>query len=363
MHVTSENTGPGKLPREMFRERVDSLSAHDPVEACLRGDFDDTDDLAGAFGPETLIGQSETFAAVRSTASAVARRHCTVMILGETGTGKEMVAHYLHAQSPRARRPFIPVDCSALTDTLFESELFGHVRGAFTGAVRDTLGFIRAAHGGTLFLDEIGELSAPLQAKLLRVIQERRVVPVGGTQAHAVDVRIVTATHRNLADMVQRGDFRQDLYYRLNVVTLNLPPLRERGADILPLAEHFLRLQAELYGEPRRQLTAEAAALLKSHGWPGNVRELANVMERAHVLAQGPDIEVWDLPAHLHSGVSAAGGTGALRLDVVQREVIAQVLRQTHCNKAAASRLLGVNVQRLNRLITRLHVPMPRRSE
>ena len=284
------------------------------------------------------------------------------MVLGETGAGKEMLARHIHALSDRSEAPFIPVDCSALSDTLFESELFGHVKGAFTGAVRDSLGFIRAADGGTLFLDEIGELSLPLQAKLLRVIQERQVVPVGSTAPVPVDVRIVCATHRDLSAMVRDGLFRQDLFFRLNVVVLNMPPLRERPADVVVLAEHFLRAQANLYGETVKSLASEAIDALVRYPWPGNVRELANVIEHAHVLAAGDRIDVTDLPERLQAHARGEGervadpSASELCLAHVERRTIAEALRRTNGNKAAACRLLGINIQRLNRRIAKLHI-------
>jgi transcriptional regulator with PAS, ATPase and Fis domain len=239
------------------------------------------------FPTPQLVGQSAAITVVKDIASSIARRRSTVMILGETGSGKEMLARHIHQNSDRADKPFIPVDCSSLSDTLFESELFGHVRGAFTGAVRESLGFIRAADGGTLFLDEIGELSLVLQSKLLRVLQERVVVPVGDTRPRPVDIRVVCATNKNLADMVRKGTFREDLYFRLNVVVLHMPPLRDRQSDVVGLANHFLNMQASLYGEQSKQLTPEAEVALTNYTWPGNVRELANVMEHALVLATG----------------------------------------------------------------------------
>ena len=303
-----------------------------------------------------LVGDSPAMQSIKSVASMVAKRLCTVMILGETGTGKEMVARYIHAKSDRSRAPFIPVDCSALSDNLFESQMFGHIRGAFTGAVNDSLGFVRAANGGTLFLDEIGELSLPLQAKLLRVIQERSVVPVGAAHAEPVDIRIVTATHRDLTAMVRAGSFREDFYFRLNVVTTNLPPLRERMDDILPLATHFLRLQAELYDEPVRRVSPEVATAITSYHWPGNVRELANVMESVHVLAQSDEIQFVDLPVRVRGARPAAVLTGDLCLADVEKRTIEEALRRTNHCKAAASRLLGINIQRLNRRIEKLSI-------
>jgi two-component system, NtrC family, response regulator AtoC len=303
-----------------------------------------------------LIGNSSAMSATKSVAETVAPRQCTVVILGETGTGKEMVARYIHAHSDRATAPFIPVDCSALSDTLFASEMFGHVRGAFTGAVRDSLGFVRAADGGTLFLDEIGELSLPLQAKLLRVIQERCVVPVGDARPQAVNIRIICATHRDLSAMVREGTFREDLFFRLNVVVTHLPPLRERVDDIVPLADHFLQVQANLYNEPCRQISAEAAEAMQRYSWPGNVRELSNAMEAAHVLAKGEMIELADLPARLQANRPSAAVVPDLCLEEVERRTIIEALRRTNFRKAAASRLLGINIQRLNRRIERLKI-------
>lgn len=295
-------------------------------------------------------------AAIKEMADTLASRQCSVMILGETGTGKEMVARYIHVRSNRASQPFVPVDCSAISETLFESQMFGHVAGAFTGAVRDSLGFIRAAHGGTLFLDEVGELSLPLQAKLLRVIQERCVVPVGDAYPQPVDVRIVAATHRDLAAMVREGGFRQDLYFRLNVVVTTLPPLRERPDDIPPLADHFLQAQADLYDEPKRCLSEEAAQALKRYAWPGNVRELSNAMEMAHVLARSATIEPANLPLSLQSPTAAGPAVSDLCLAEIERRAIVEALRRTNCRKSAAARLLGINVQRLNRRISRFNI-------
>ena len=310
--------------------------------------------------PNRLVGRSAAFDSIRQVASSVADRRCTVMLVGETGTGKEMLARFLHETSGRASEPFVPVDCSSLSETLFESELFGHVKGSFTGATRDSLGFIRAADGGTLFLDEIGELSLPLQAKLLRVIQERKVTPVGATSAIPVDVRIVTATHRDLGDMVRRGTFREDLLFRLNVVSLRVPPLRERHDDIPLLAHHFLIAQSDLYDEAEKTLSEDAANLMAKYAWPGNVRELANVIEHAYVLSGGDVIR----PVHLPQRVRAAGEESrpqgeSLLLAEVERRAITEALRRVRYNKAAAGRLLGINIQRLNRRIASLGIAVP----
>ncbi len=314
----------------------------------------------GKFGPippERLVGESQPMLDLKRVATGIAMRQSTVMILGETGTGKEMLARHIHENSLRATKPFIPVDCSSLSDALFESELFGHVKGAFTGAMRDSLGFIRASDGGTLFLDEIGELSLPLQSKLLRVLQEKVVVPVGDTKQIPVDLRVVTATNRDLEDMVRRGTFRQDLFFRLNVVQLKTPPLRDRPTDILRLADHFLEIQSALYNEPRKTVSPAVAAVLTSYAWPGNVRELANVMEHAHVLAAGGVVEVTDIPLRMQTTAKPAFATESYSLEDVERQTIAAAMKKANYNKALASRMLGINIQRLNRRITRLGIP------
>jgi transcriptional regulator with PAS, ATPase and Fis domain len=305
---------------------------------------------------ERLVGESRPMTELKRAALGIAVRQSTVMILGETGTGKEMLARFIHEHSLRANKPFIPVDCSSLSDTLFESELFGHVKGAFTGAMRDSLGFIRAADGGTLFLDEIGELSLPLQSKLLRVLQEKVVVPVGDTNPRPVDIRVLTATNRNLEDMVREGTFRQDLYFRLNVVILKTPSLRERPQDVLPLAQHFLGVQSQLYNETLKKLSGPVAEILQTYAWPGNVRELANVMEHAHVLASGETIELGDIPLRLQAGTPKPAAAESFSLEDVERHTIAAALKRSNYNKALASRMLGINIQRLNRRIVRLGI-------
>lgn len=310
-----------------------------------------------------IVGDSPALTSIRDTVASIAPRRCTVLLQGETGTGKEMLARHLHVMSDRVDKPFVPVDCSGLTESLFESQLFGHARGAFTGAVRDSLGFVRAADGGTLFLDEVGELPLTVQAKLLRVLQERAVVPVGETTPRTVDVRIVCATHRDLRSMVSEGMFREDLYFRLNVVTLHLPPLRERPGDVIALADHFLALQAELYDEPRRELDVDAVSVMMRYPWPGNVRELANAVEHAHVLARGESIGVNDLPERVRVCGRAGQSTQDTRrlptelcLADLERRAIAEALRRTRHNKAAAARMLGINIQRLGRRMEKLGV-------
>jgi DNA-binding NtrC family response regulator len=245
-----------------------------------------------------LIGESSALRKLRRLIRCVGPRQCTVLITGESGTGKELVARHVHAASPRSAGPFVPVECTALHESVVESQLFGHARGAFTGADHATVGFIRAAHGGTLFLDEVGDLLPAIQAKFLRCIQEHEVVPLGSVTPVPVDVRIIAATHRNLRSLVRQETFREDLYYRLEVAELHVSPLRARREDVAPLVEHFLDVQANLYREPRRSFTPAALAALEAFDWPGNVRQLANAIEHACVFCPdpliGPEYIPWE---------------------------------------------------------------------
>jgi transcriptional regulator with PAS, ATPase and Fis domain len=308
-----------------------------------------------------LVGSSELFSDLLETLESVACRHCCVMITGETGTGKEMVARKIHHSSHRFEMPFVPVDCTTLTGQLFESQLFGHVKGAFTGAIHDTLGFFRAADKGTIFLDEISEIPLDLQAKLLRVLQEGVVTPVGSTQSHPIDVRILCAANRDLKEMVASNEFRADLYYRVNVVNLEIPPLRQRPEDILPLASHFLVNLAQFYDEPSKKLSPQAERLLLKYHWPGNVREIANAMERAYVLSVEEVIEPSVLPREVLMSAYTAGANGPLpTLDEAKGKLIADALRVTGGRKVAAAKILGIDRRRLNRLIEKLNVTIPK---
>ncbi|HOK67566.1 MAG TPA: sigma-54 dependent transcriptional regulator [Anaerohalosphaeraceae bacterium] len=303
---------------------------------------------------KVFVGVSPAFQSVLETIRIVGPRCCCVILEGETGTGKEMAARLIHALSERSAKPFIPVDCTALNGSLFESQLFGHIKGAFTGAVSDTLGFFRAADGGTIFLDEIGEMNLDLQAKLLRVLQDNSVTPVGSTRQHPVDVRVLCATNRDLKQMVQKGTFRADLYFRLNVYKIQMPPLRERREDIRLLADYFLRKQAELYEEPPRQLTEEAAAILEDYHWPGNVRELANAMEHAHIASRGPLIEPSDLPADILEGdllVNQLEKDEFYPFRQIQKRMVILALKKSHSRKMAAARMLGIDHRKLARLV------------
>ena len=306
---------------------------------------------------ECFVGQSSLFRSLINKIKTVAPRQCPVIIIGETGTGKEMVARQIHAYSRRAEYVFMPVDCTALTGQLFESQLFGHLKGSFTGATHDTLGFFRAADGGTIFLDEIEELSPGLQAKLLRVLQESGVTPVGSTKSYAVNVRVICAANRNLQKMVREGTFRTDLYFRLNVVTLEVPPLRERKEDIVILAEYFLNKQARLYNEPTKSLLPSAVKALTSYRWPGNVRELANVMERAFVMSPSNQIGASELPTEIFcTDILPPQEHSFPTLDEVTKRLVLRALETAMGHKMAAARLLSIDHRRLNRLIAKFEL-------
>ncbi|HYE92157.1 MAG TPA: sigma-54 dependent transcriptional regulator [Terriglobales bacterium] len=298
-------------------------------------------------GTEAILGRSKAMQVVFDQVAAMAASDATVMILGESGTGKELVARAIHRQSARRDRAFVPVNCAAIPENLLESELFGHEKGAFTGADRKRRGLFLEADGGTLFLDEVGDLPLPLQGKLLRALQERSIRPVGAQQDIRLDLRVMSATHRDLPRFVQEGKFREDLYYRLAVLPLRLPSLRERVDDILPLATHFLtRATAAL----KKELTGfdeESAAWLLRHAWPGNVRELENVVERAATLAPGPRVRLEDL--HVDLVTPAPGGASRPTLASVELEYIQRVLAEAGGDKRAAARLLGVSVRTIQR--------------
>ena len=302
---------------------------------------------AAAADPGGLVGNSPAMRTVQKAIGMLADGEATVLITGETGTGKEVVARAIHQHGRRGAFPFVAVNCAAIPADLLESQLFGHVRGAFTGAVADRAGSFREAAGGTLFLDEIGDMAPPLQAKLLRVLQERLVTPVGG-RAVPINVRILAATHQDLAAMVHDGRFREDLFWRLGVVPLHLPPLRDRLSDILPLAEHFLA------GRP---LSAAAAATLLAHSWPGNVRELRNAMERATALSRRKVIEADDL-AFLRLATPPAtdwlDGDLPGALARLERAMISRAMTATGGNRAEAARRLGIHRSLLYEKLRRL---------
>ena len=305
-------------------------------------------------GFETILGRSAALTRVIAQARRVAaHRDLTVLIGGETGTGKELLARALHYQGPRSKQPFVEINCAAIPATLLESELFGHERGAFTGAVQAKPGLFELAHGGTIFLDEIGNLPFDLQPKLLRVLEERELRRVGGNQPRRVDVRVIAATHLDLATAVREGAFREDLYFRLNVVPLVLPPLREREGDAELLAEAMVARFAASYGFPVPALGPEVRALLRSHSWPGNVRELRNAIERAMVLSPAGTLLADDfLPAALPQERDPSVIAFPATLAGVVRSAVLETLRQAGGNKSQAARRLGISRPRLQRILS-----------
>ena len=311
------------------------------------------EEVAGRYRFENLLGRSEAMQAVFALIRQAAPGDSNILITGESGTGKELVARALHYNSPRAGRPFVPVNCAAIPASLLESELFGHVKGAFTGAVKSRRGMFREAEGGTLFLDEIGDMAPELQAKLVRVIEDRAVRPVGSDDAVTVDLRLIAATNRDIQARVREGQFREDLYYRLAVIPIHLPPLRERRDDISLLAEHFLHRAVAAMAKEIRRFTPEAMAALLRHPWPGNARELENVIERAVTLAVSDQIP----PAALLLDATAAPAPAALlaqaarrpTLDELTGEYVSLVLREAGGDKAKAAEILGVSKRTLYR--------------
>ncbi len=309
---------------------------------------------------ENMVGGSDRMRAVFGMVERVASSSSTVLLLGETGTGKELIARAIHASSPRSERPFVAIDCGALAETLLESELFGHVKGAFTGALADKSGLFQAAHGGSCFLDEIGEITPWMQAKLLRVLQEHEVKRVGETDSLKVDVRVIAATNKDLTRLVAGGKLREDLFYRLSVVTIVLPPLRDRREDIPLLATYFLRKYAAANGKSVSLISPEAMALLVEHSWPGNVRELEHTIEAVVALTSGPLVLPEDLPSKLRSRPRRRTSTGRAPLplrDVVTLH-IRSVLKEANGNKKLAAQLLGIHRRNLYRLMTRYGIPL-----
>ena len=311
--------------------------------------------------PAGMVGRTAVMIEVYKTIARVAPALSTVLILGESGTGKELVARALHRHSPRRQRPFAAVDCTALTETLLESELFGHVKGAFTGAIHDAPGLFAEADGGTIFLDEIGDITPSLQSRLLRVLQEHQVRPVGGTQWRPVDVRVVAATNRPLEAAVAAGHFREDLYYRLKVVTIRLPALRERREDIPLLVEHLVRRAAAQCGKAVSGVSDAVLDVLGAHEWPGNVRELAHVLERSVALAQDGVIRAEDLPAEIRGGPAAPTPSDLIgdgpTLDELKRRYIRHVLERSGGNVSRAAAILGLERRSLYRMLQRYGIP------
>ncbi len=303
------------------------------------------------------IGRSKRFLDVLKTAETAAPTDSTILVTGESGSGKEVLAKYIHEISGRSDGPFVSINCGALPESLLESELFGHTKGSFTGAHRDKNGLFVAAKGGTFFMDEVGEMSPATQVKLLRVLQEREVIPVGATEAVPVDVRIVAATNRDLEEEIRRGGFRSDLYYRLNVITVHLPPLRDRGEDVPLLASFFLERFAGGRGKETPRLSQEAIDALASYDWPGNVRELENALERAAVLTADGEIQVSALPTRITERAPQPLVSAALppnpTLEIVERAYIHWVLHSESGNKTRAAEVLGIDPSTLYRKLLR----------
>ncbi len=353
--------------------RNDELVAVVRRAAESRGARADERGRGGAAGPEPAreaarrrergaaasppAGESRAWRDAIRLAETVADSASTVLVTGESGTGKEVVARYLHDRSARAAGPFLSVNCGALPESLLESELFGHVRGSFTGAVKDRQGLFAAAEGGTFFLDEIGETTPATQVKLLRVLQQREVIPVGASEAVPVDARLVAATNRDLEDEVKRGRFRGDLYYRLNVIAVHLPPLRERPGDVALLADAFLRKAASRCGEAPKALAPAALDAMAAYAWPGNVRELENAVERAVLLTPGPVVGAEALPervtARKAEPLVSERTPASPTLEAIERAYIGWVLRNEGGNKSRAAEVLGIDPSTLYRKLAR----------
>ncbi|MEM8995184.1 MAG: sigma-54 dependent transcriptional regulator [Acidobacteriota bacterium] len=309
------------------------------------------------YGFESIIGHSETMERLFEKMKLVAPTRSTVLIIGESGTGKELVANALHLNSPRAHERFLAINCGAIPHEILESELFGHERGSFTGAVSRKLGKFEMAHKGTLFLDEIGELSAALQVKLLRVLEERKIMRVGGHELFDVDFRLIAATNRSLEEMVEKGDFREDLYYRLKVVTLDIPPLSQRRGDVPLLVDHYLGELAEEHGKPPMTMSKAALEALDRFAWPGNVRQLRNVLESMVVFHPGGEIDIDALPPEILEATRLSGAATPVQplvgeprtMDDIERAAILETLQRTKGHRAEAARLLEIGLRTLQR--------------
>lgn len=337
------------ISAERVRERIGGL-----VKEARRSQYCEwlENDLSQSTQFEEMVGQSATMQEVFVVIRRIAPHYRTALIAGETGTGKELAARALHRLSPVAKGPFVVCNCAAVAESLLESELFGYVRGAFTGAGQDRLGLVEAANGGTLFLDEIGEMSPAMQAKLLRVFQNKEVRQVGSTSSRQVDVRVVASTHRDLRKMVSLGQFREDLYYRLSMIEIKLPGLAERKEDLPLLEQHLLRRYAKEFDKPVPILTRRAQTALAKHSWPGNIRELENVLGRACMMAK-ESIDIRDLPESVKPSVSAEDNAEELMkpLAEVERRHILRVLKSVHGNKARAVEILQISRSSLYRAL------------
>ncbi len=305
--------------------------------------------------PFGLLGESEPMRKVFGSILKAAATMATILITGESGTGKELVARAIHYSSPRAASPFVAVNCGGIPQELLESELFGHLKGAFTGAIETRAGFFQTAEGGSIFLDEISEMTVSMQVKLLRVLQDREVRMVGSTRAKTIDVRILAATNKGLAGLVEKGAFREDLFYRINVITIALPPLRSREDDVLLLTQHFAKKFSKEFGKPVQQISDRALEVLKNYPWPGNVRELENIIQRLVVMTDGDIIDVPDLPPLMRFSALREAGLRRPLADV-EAEYVQNVLASVGGNKSRAAEILGIDRKTLRK---RLKEPEP----
>jgi len=308
---------------------------------------------------DNILGKSDKMKSVFEMIRLVAQSDCTVLIRGDSGTGKELVATTIHHNGPRRDKPFIPVNCAAIPETLLESELFGYEKGAFTDATKAKPGKFELASNGTIFLDEIADMSLAMQAKMLRVLQERTFERLGGTRSLTADVRLISATNKKLEELVRKGSFREDLYYRLNVVSLQLPSLREKKEDIHLLVDHFLRRFSRLNQKGIKQASSQALNLLINYGWPGNVRELENVIERAVVLATGHTIFPRHLPSHLHEENTLTFSFADVSLEQREKEFIEKILHTTKWNQSKAAEKLGIHRNTLRWKIKKFGISRP----
>jgi DNA-binding NtrC family response regulator len=343
---------------ESLRARVDQLHQMWQLE---RENRQLKEQMQFSFGFEQLIGNSNALLNLKRMILQVAHSEASILIQGETGTGKELVAQAIHFHSPRKNHPFVPVDCAGISETVMGSELFGHMKGAFTGAHENTPGLIRSADKGTVFLDEVGELSLSMQVKLLRAIQEKEVRPVGASRSYPVDVRFLAATNRNLEEEVAQGRFRQDLFYRLNVVVMTAPPLRERLEDVPLLIRHFIRQSTDA-SKPALGLSKDALACLMTYEWPGNVRELENVMRRAVAMCQGDQILPQDLPESVYAPPGAPANCQAGNViiandsfEAYEQAAIRNALNKCSNNRKKAAQLLGIGEATLYRKLKLYH--------
>jgi DNA-binding NtrC family response regulator len=314
--------------------------------------------LKDRFSFDQLVGKSPKMQQIYEIIDRISASSPTVLIQGESGTGKELVANVIHQNSIRRDRPFIPVNCGAIAEGLLESELFGHIKGAFTGAIKDNIGLFKAAHGGTIFLDEIAEVQPSLQVKLLRALQERKIRPVGGTKESDIDVRVIAATNKNLEEAIRNNSFRKDLFYRLDVISINMPPLREIKDDIPNLVSHFIKKFSKDGHRHVIRVAPEVMDLLMRYDWPGNVRQLENIIERAFALGQSDTILTADLPSEIREYYKQTGISSPDSLNLAENEklLILRALRKTNGNKAEAAQLLGINITTVYRKLEKYQI-------